>query len=415
MLVKCGGDHDPRRAPQRIHLPGGRRCAGAQHRLWIRVHRRADLAPRRAPPALLRHAGRRAPALGRVGRRARGRASRQQVQRHDLRRGSEPHHLRALHVEPGAPSPLGRTRSHRLALRRQGAQQPQRRVRALRRLDLLQRSVVRAHARFRSGAPARTRLAGSVPRVAVRSPPARRRPAPLRPAERTLLLARREQALHQRHHASAHPGLRCRRRRIPVSGTPLRAGHTLLSGSGRPGRDEVRREGQRLADGAGGHPHLLARRRAARHRAHPRDAGEPALGRAFVSHALRVRDDLGVRGRDEGRAAHRALHAPGGRGTTQCAAPRAAQGRCRGDARGRYAPTRPFLLDGGHERLRRHDPSQWTHPRPGTHRPHHPGHAARRGLRGRRLRRQRLAPARARAERGREHPPLGLPLPLPRG
>ena len=96
---------DPRRTPQRAHVPRRPRRAGTADRHRLHVHRRAALAPDRALPAVLRHAGRRAPAVGRGGRGARGHAPVQQVQRHDLGRGAEPRHLRARHLEPGAPVP----------------------------------------------------------------------------------------------------------------------------------------------------------------------------------------------------------------------------------------------------------------------------------------------------------------------
>jgi len=59
-------------------------------------------------------------------------------------------------------------RGPRLALRGQGAQQPERRLRALRRHHLLHRPVVRADAALRRRAPARARLAGGLPGVAGR-------------------------------------------------------------------------------------------------------------------------------------------------------------------------------------------------------------------------------------------------------
>ena len=55
--------------------PAGRR---------FHLHRRADLAPARPISPVLRHAGRRAPPLGRKQRRARGHAAVEQMQRHDL-------------------------------------------------------------------------------------------------------------------------------------------------------------------------------------------------------------------------------------------------------------------------------------------------------------------------------------------
>ena len=74
-----------------------------------------------------------------------------------------------------------------------------------------------------------------------------------------------------------------------------------------------------------------------------------------------------------------------------------------------------FRPDHGREPVRRRDASQRFHSRSLAYRAHHPGHAERRHGRGRRLRRQRLAPARPRAERGREHPPPRRALPGARG
>ena len=300
---------DPRRTPQRFHLPRRPRRAGTADRLGLRVHRGTDLASGRALSAVLRHAGRRASAVGRGGRGARGHAPLQQVQRHDLRCGPEPRHLRARDVESGAPAPGRAARGPRLALRGQGAQQPERRLRALRRIDLLHRSVVRADAGFRRRTAARARLAGRVPRIAGREARSRGRQAPVRPAERTLLLARREPALRQRHDPGPHPGVRRGPRRIALARAALRTGNPLLAGGRCPRRDEVRRQRQRLGHRTGRHPGLLPARRAARHRAHSGDAGEPALGRSRMAHPVRLRDDLGVRGGDEGRSQRRTVHA----------------------------------------------------------------------------------------------------------
>ena len=122
-----GARHVTRRRQARVrgadrHL--GRRRPG-RHRLH--VHGGADLAPGRSLSAVLRHAGRRAPALGPAGRRARGQAPLEQVQRHDLRRGPEPDRLRACHLQPGARAPRRAARGDRLALRGLRAEQPQRR------------------------------------------------------------------------------------------------------------------------------------------------------------------------------------------------------------------------------------------------------------------------------------------------
>ena len=66
-------------------------------------------------------------------------------------------HATSLLVREGR----GRAARHsRLAFRRQGAQQSQRRVRSLRRLDLFHRSLVRAHAGLRRRASAPARISG---------------------------------------------------------------------------------------------------------------------------------------------------------------------------------------------------------------------------------------------------------------
>ena len=79
----------------------------------------------------------------------------------------------------------GRREIARLAFRRQGAQQPERRLHAFRRLDLFLRSVVRAHAGLRCRAAAPARLSGRLPRAAGRRrTAASRRSQPVRSAER---------------------------------------------------------------------------------------------------------------------------------------------------------------------------------------------------------------------------------------
>ena len=95
-------------------------------------------------------------------------------------------------------------RGARLAFRRQGAQQPERRLRAFRRRDLFLRSLVRPHAGLRRRAAAPARLSGRLSRAAGRRRAAAPRRSPsVRPAERPLLLARRAPALRQRHRAGA--------------------------------------------------------------------------------------------------------------------------------------------------------------------------------------------------------------------
>ena len=89
--------------------------------------------------------------------------------------------------------PDGAARGARLAFRGARAQLAERCVRALRRLDLFLRSVVRPHAGLRRRAPAPARLPGRLPRAAGRRRAAAAgRAHALRAAERALLLAGRE-------------------------------------------------------------------------------------------------------------------------------------------------------------------------------------------------------------------------------
>ena len=90
----------------------------------------------------------------------------QQGQRHDAGRGRPADRLRALDelARPHGPRRQEHEpRGARLPLRGPGAEQPERRVRQVRRLDLVLRPLVRAHARLRRRARARARLAGRLP------------------------------------------------------------------------------------------------------------------------------------------------------------------------------------------------------------------------------------------------------------
>ena len=124
--------------------------------------------------------------------------------------------------------PDGRARDPRLPPRGQVPEQPERRDRALGRDDLLLRPVVRPHAGLRHRARARARLPGRLPHSARRRPgravaaPAEGR---VRPAERALLLSRREAAVHQRHPPRPHQGLRCQRRRDGLERPHVLRGH----------------------------------------------------------------------------------------------------------------------------------------------------------------------------------------------
>ena len=155
------------------------------------VHRGADLAPRRAVPLLQRHPGGHAPALECGGRRERRAPPEQQGQRHDAGCRSQPLHLRARDQRAGARDAVRRAPGARLALQRQGAEQPQRRHREVRRFGLLLRSVVRPHAGLRRGAREGAGLSSRLPHRAQRR--AALRGGRLRPAQR-LSASRRTRA-----------------------------------------------------------------------------------------------------------------------------------------------------------------------------------------------------------------------------
>ena len=236
----------------RIRGPDRPLCAGRPGRDRLYLHRGAGLASGRSLPAFFRHAGRRAPTLGCATGRHRGQAAVEQMQRDDLRRRPQPDRLRARHVVARSRAARRAARGARLAFRPAGAEQPQRRLRAVRRIDLFLRPVVRPDAGLRRRAPAAARLPGRLPRAAGRRrAAAARRPLSVRPAERPLLLARRIAALRQRHGADADPRLRRRRRRLALERPHLRLRHSLLARAGRAGRDEMRPARQRLGHGAG--------------------------------------------------------------------------------------------------------------------------------------------------------------------
>ena len=158
---------DPIRRPDR---PVG---AGRPGRHRLQVHGRPDLAPERSLSAVLRHARRRAPALGR-------RARRREVMRPSNKCNGMTYdaELNLIVCEHATSSLDPRTarraaRGARLAFREAGAEQPERRLRPFRRRDLFQRSLVRAHARLWRRAAAAARFPGRLSR------PARRWPAEL--------------------------------------------------------------------------------------------------------------------------------------------------------------------------------------------------------------------------------------------
>ena len=110
----------------------------------------------------------------------------------------------------GAPAARRPARGARVAFRGPRAQQPERCLRPLRRLDLFLRSVVRPHADYGVERPRQLGFQG-----VFRVPPGGGAPQLLvnrytvRSAERAVLLARRAPALRQRHGAGQYPRLRC--------------------------------------------------------------------------------------------------------------------------------------------------------------------------------------------------------------
>ena len=249
------------------------------------------------------------------------------MQRHDLRRQSRPDHLRARDLEP-RPRAQWPPRSPRVAFRGQGAQQSERRMRALGRLDLFLRSVVRAHAGLRRRAAAPARLSGRLSRACRRGRAAAPgRPQPVRAAERTLLLARRAAALRQRHGARADPGVRRQRRRHARSRPDLCVRHPLRTRARRAGRHEMRQRRQYLGHGARRRVGLCQDRCAARQGSGPRTGRQSALGQIGLAHAVHVRHALALRGAHQGRSACRAVHARRRGGAAAPASAHAGPGR----------------------------------------------------------------------------------------
>ena len=194
-----------------------------------------------------------------------------------------------------------------------GAQQPERRLRPLRRLDLFHRSLVRPHAGLRRRAPAPARLPGRLPR---------RRPGGGEPQllvdrylfdqPNGLCFCPTEERLYVNDTAA---GADPRLRRAPRRPLADPRGRVFASGirselePGVPDGMKCDAARQRLGDGAGRRLGLRARRRASRQGARPRARRATCLGRAGLAHAVRLRDALGLRGADQGRPAPRALHA----------------------------------------------------------------------------------------------------------
>ena len=206
------------------------------------------------------------------------------MQRHDARRQPRPDRLRARHERALAREARRLEGAARLPLRGQVPEQPQRRLRALRRVDLLLRPVVRALPGLRHRARARAGLAGRLPDPARRRPGrhrARRRPERVRDAERRLLLAGRVARLHQRHAAGSHQGVRRERGRHVLERPHVLRGSRLgRDRGGDPGRDEVRRARQHLGDRAWRRLGHLARSRAPRRDQRPGEHRQPVAGAA---------------------------------------------------------------------------------------------------------------------------------------
>ena len=256
----------------------------------------------------------------------------------------------------------------------------------IRRLDLFLRSLVRPHAGLRRRAAAPARLPGRLPRAAGRrAAAAPGRPLPVRPAERALLLARREPALRQRHRAGADPGVRREPRRLARRPAASSRAASARAGAGRAGRHEMRRaaatSGSRRRAASGS----IRRAAACSARCACRSWSPTSPGAATDFHTLfmcathsvyAVKTKVGPR--------HRALHAQRGRPASSSA--RRARGR--------------------HRRRRGRAPSAAARSEAAA--PDHPGHAERRGHGGRRVRGLGLAGACQAAERGRERaPPRG--------
>ena len=154
----------------------------------LRLHGRTDLASRGSVSAVFRHARRRAPALGR--KRGVVEVRRPSNKCNGMTYDAELNLIVCEH----ATSSLIRERSGRaargarLAFREPGTQQPERRLRPFQRRDLLQRSLVWAHAGLWRRAAAAARFPGRLSRSARR----RRAETPgrsssVRPAERAVL------------------------------------------------------------------------------------------------------------------------------------------------------------------------------------------------------------------------------------
>ena len=187
----------------------GRRARAARHRLHL--HRGPDLEPGRLP-ALQRHARRRAPPLGRAARRRGGAPPVQQVQRHDARR-RRPNLLVCEHVtsslvriDPDGTAPGARCSPPTTRARSSTAQRRDHRARTGRSTSPTRRTAA-CRASGSSASRSSTSRACTGSRPAAASPSSLRR-GRVRAAQRPVLLARRVAAVHQRHPARPHPGVR---------------------------------------------------------------------------------------------------------------------------------------------------------------------------------------------------------------
>ena len=181
----------------------------------------------------------------------------------------------------------------RLPLRRQGAEQPERRLRQLGRRRLVHRPApLGPDGRLGDRAGRRARFPRRLPDHA-RSGRARAAHRRARLPERPVPLPRRAPALRERLVAHADPRLRRHARRHVENNRLLltEPGPRNLPGR-HPRRHEVRRDRQPLLHRAGRRLGHLTRGRAPRHDRDPRTSLQHGLRRAGLVDALRHRDSL---------------------------------------------------------------------------------------------------------------------------
>ena len=217
----------------------------------------------------------------------------------------EPPRLRARHLL-ARPLPRRPPRGAGRALRGPRAQQPERRRRPLRRLDLVHRPLVRPHAGLRRRAPAPPRLAGRLP------PPARRRRARARRRPATSSPSRTASA--SRPTKAASTSTTPSRRNIRVFDvTRRRHASPAAASSPRACKDSLRpgvpdgmkcdEHGNVWVTAPGGLWVYDPDGAAPRQGRDPRARRQPRLGRRRLAHALRLRHDLGLRDPGQGRPA----------------------------------------------------------------------------------------------------------------